>query len=173
MKNKDEIINDLFISCKSYANFYKKEILSKYNTHTFDIEAIDQLNQQLIYNFSLLNKSLETSIFQIFQVRKAKKQSRSYEEMNVLSRRCTNFIAKNHNKEYNIENFLTSYHKLNENLVCLIANYPFEKLTNWGIRHKYFGFVTQLELVYVIISKNYYYIDLYKNCHLEVNAVAV
>jgi hypothetical protein len=164
MNNKDYLIHDFFDSCKSFINFFENVYLPKADvTDPSMAKSVSICSAQILYNFNLINQVMKGSIKSIFLLKKAKRESRVYDEVRQLE--ILPAINSKRLKHYDIEciDFIKLYKKEKENFICFFVNFNYDSLDKYAVDHNIIGTVTLKELIYYIISTNYGVVEQYKN----------
>jgi hypothetical protein len=162
MESKDQLIHDLYISCKSFIDFYEKIFIPKLEAEKIDQVQIKNLNNQLQYNFELLLNTLKKQFLGKLFLKKAKRESKTYEAIHNNYLLIMDLTVHPAIQSRNPVGFLENYLKLKESLICMIARKHNKYLDRIIVEHREYGWMTLRELVYLIRSLNYGYIGICK-----------
>jgi hypothetical protein len=162
METKDQLIHDLYISCKSFIDFYQNIFIPKLEAEKIDQIKIKNLNNQLGYNFDLLLVALKKGFLRRLFLKKAKRDSKTYEEIHQNFGLLIDLTVHPNIQYKNPAGFLENYLKGKESLICMIAKKQQNHLDAYIVSHQLYGWMTLRELVYLIISLNYGYIGICK-----------
>jgi hypothetical protein len=167
MPQKDEIIKDYQISCNTFSDFYKKAFLSNSTTKLNNENLIMNFNAQFFYTLNLLEKSLKKTFFGVTLLQKSILVQRSYEEIGVLLSNCNN---ENNNlifSNLNTSEFYNIYLSKTKEIIRGIATKEISQLQKYAVKHKFYGDLNILELIFLTSQLNYIAIYKYKNLLCE------
>ncbi len=151
----DRLVHEFHLSCTEVLHITTTHIDSNYNG-IMKYNALLVTQAQLLADMQLIEKLLSKPFWKFWIFKKLRNQPTT---------RTLPQIQVTNNDNYDIElkytqsNFILTYTKQKEKIMCLLMSKQFSNLKLYGINHTQYGLISIKNLIKTFISFNYAYIQ--------------